>query len=160
MNTIETLRRTIADLQALLDQAILSSELDKSIQNLHAPGITAGFIFRFVALEFHFTRDEITSHTRAHRVVWARAVISYLIKHYVPDTSFEEIGRMLNRDHSAIMRAIRMVEDHITFDRLRAGQVAALKTKIETSLHHSGQSGQSGQSSPANAPCGPITYAT
>jgi chromosomal replication initiation ATPase DnaA len=144
MNTIETLRKTIASLQALLAQAILTSQ-QGTPQDIR-PNITAEFIFIFVAREMGVSQADILSRSRLHRIFWARSVITYLINYYSPDTSLSEIGRMIDRDHGTVIHAISVVETQIAIDKRRAAQVAALKTKIETALHHPGQSGQSSPS--------------
>lgn len=43
----------------------------------------------------------------------ARHVVAWAVRHWVPKPSFPEIGKMLNRDHTTIMHAVRRIDEAI-----------------------------------------------
>ena len=61
-----------------------------------------------VSAELGVTVGDILSRTRLRHVAHARAVVAWVLRQH--ELSFPAIGRLLGRDHTSIMTAVRKIE--------------------------------------------------
>lgn len=59
-----------------------------------------------VASSFEVTPDELTGASHLPHIVRARFAVWHLVREFLPETSLQQLGRMMNRDHSTAHRGL------------------------------------------------------
>ena len=73
--------------------------------------INVAALLKEVCQEFRITHDRLISKQRSVRVVAARDIIIKCLRD--DGWSYPEIGRLLNRDHSTIVHALKRINKNI-----------------------------------------------
>jgi chromosomal replication initiation ATPase DnaA len=73
-------------------------------------------VMRIICQLCDITPDDIYSNTRVQNIVYARHLFSYLCRKELR-LSLQTIGRIINRDHSSIINAVRKAQDLIDYDK-------------------------------------------
>lgn len=68
-----------------------------------------------VGAHFEVTFDQMVERNRTNQVHTARA-FAMLVLHKNRQATFSEIGRLFDRDHSAVSHAIKTIEHQMTYD--------------------------------------------
>ena len=93
----------------------------------------AHLVLHAVCEEFGASVEEVMSKRRPDRVASARHAAYYLMRTYSGKT-FEEVGRVFGRDHSAVMRGCQSVCERCKTDKLFAAKVAASDARVAATL--------------------------
>jgi Bacterial dnaA protein helix-turn-helix len=82
-----------------------------------------------VAAYFHVSEKKLRSPDRHTTIVRARQAACYLARRHCKETQ-EEIGRELNRDHTTVMHACRVIEAEMLADPELFDQMNHLDAKL------------------------------
>lgn len=136
MSAIDELRAEVGRLRARLDR------LERRVDPAPAgPGPVAGQfepLIAAVAREFSTTRAELLGESRRARVVLPRFVLIALA-HRVLGYALARIGRLIGRDHTAVLHGLRSIEARADADPDFAARLAALAAEIRTQESRDGQ---------------------
>lgn len=90
---------------------------------------TIAEIMALVAQAYGVTREELRGPSRQRRIVRPRQIGMYLCRRYT-DSSFNEIGRAFDRDHTSVMYAVETVERRIVEKPQLRYEIEALAARI------------------------------
>ncbi|MCR4842782.1 MAG: chromosomal replication initiator protein DnaA [Eubacterium sp.] len=102
---------------------VAKKELESLISPQENRNITPDFIIDTVCEHFHLTRAELLSKKRTNAIARPRMIAMYLCRH-MTDSSLENIGSVMGKDHSTIHHGIEKIEKELSTDQ-------QLKTDIE-----------------------------
>lgn len=92
--------------------------------------ITIPYIVDIVADYYKLTSTEIYSRNRAAKIAYARQIVMYLCKECM-DTTFSDIGKALQRDHSSVMHGYDRIKKDCTNDPEVANVIDSFMRKIK-----------------------------
>jgi chromosomal replication initiation ATPase DnaA len=96
-------------------------------------------VMRAVCQVFNMTPDAIQSQNRKQDIVFARHMFCYLCRKHL-QMSLVDIGRILMRDHSTIINAVRKANDLIEFDKITKQRYALTMDLLGRYLYEKGNS--------------------
>jgi len=110
--------------QLRLDAAIVASCEDRSLRDMRDMRKT----LELVAHIYHVTVKDILSKSRREHLVAARQLAAYAIRELSgePPISFPEIGRFINREHSTVMHAHKLISIRVASEPIFAREVGNL----------------------------------
>ena len=91
-----------------------------------------------VAARCGVTIMECDSSTRNYRVMFARHLLAYVLRHNAGLT-LREIGLLMNRTTGSIHNSLRSLESYVQTDPARAGQVASVVGLFQSAIGGSGR---------------------
>lgn len=91
--------------------------------------ITSGMIFAAIKEVTGLEPDELRGRVRLRTTVNARYIYAYFARTLL-GTSLEEIGNMVNRDHTTIMHALKCFKDFYDTDLAFKNLASRVRTKI------------------------------
>ena len=92
--------------------------------------LSAEMICELVSVQFKVTVKEMQSRSRKRAVSFPRQVAMYLARKYTDD-SLADIGKVLHRDHSTVLHAIKVVSDRALKDGSVSAQLDLLSNKVK-----------------------------
>jgi len=96
-------------------------------------------VMRAVCQTFNLTPDEIQSQNRKQELIFARHMFCYLCRKHL-QMSLVDIGKILMRDHSTIINAVRKASDLIEFDKITKQRYALTMDLLGSYLYEKGDS--------------------
>lgn len=127
-NEIESIRRAV---EAANDEDELPDDDGRPIPPVHPDTV-----IDVCARAFGCSPLDIKSPARAQPVADARACVSFFLVRHI-GMKLQEVGRILNRHHSAIIHGVRKVEELILRDRMFAARFAIARHELKTILSSS-----------------------
>ncbi len=102
----------------ILDKTGISVKLQATvIQELYNDSRTTPFdIINIVAEQMYISSNSIMGQNRTRIVVDSRFIVILLIKEVYPDYTLKDIGRILKRDHTTILYAMKTAKDLLEFN--------------------------------------------
>ena len=111
---------TLANAQEALKDIINSDKPKK---------ITPDIIIDKTAEYYNISRDDITSKKKDGRIAKARQVVMYLSRN-LTDYTLQDIGNIINRDHSTVMHGVTNIENLINTNEEMKHQVEVITNNI------------------------------
>ncbi len=111
---------TLANAQEALKDIINSDKPKK---------ITPDIIIDKTAEYYNISRDDITSKKKDGRIAKARQVVMYLSRN-LTDYTLQDIGNIINRDHSTVMHGVTNIENLINTNEEMKHQVEIITNNI------------------------------
>ena len=97
--------------------------------------VIAGIVFREVKAEYGVTAAQIKSKTRMSHIREARQVFTQLMREHSSMT-LEDIGMMVNRDHSTISTTTKVVQDQIDTNAGYRKRYSRIKSNIKSQIEN------------------------
>lgn len=91
-------------------------------------------IQRLVAEQYGFTIKELWSSRKTDGRAKARMITCYICMESVPDLSYNQLGKILGRDHTTVMYAHKTIKRQIGEDMNIADMVANLIAELDESM--------------------------
>lgn len=118
-------------MQQPVSSAMASDILSRYFEHPQENLITPDAVLRAVAERYGVDVDNLKSLSRQARVVLARQVAMYLIRH-LTDTSLPAIGKAFGgKDHSTVLHAIKKIGKLVLEDAQLADDIAALMRELK-----------------------------
>ncbi len=118
-------------MQQPVSSAMASDILSRYFEHPQENLITPDVVLRAVAERFGVDVENLKSLSRQARVVMARQVAMYLMRH-LTDTSLPAIGKALGgKDHSTVLHAVKKIGKLVLEDAQVADDVAALMRELK-----------------------------
>lgn len=92
--------------------------------------LSAEMICELVSVQFNVSVREMQSRSRKRSVSFPRQVAMYLSRKYTDD-SLSDIGKVLHRDHSTVLHAIKVVSSRAMKDGSVSAQLDLLSNKVK-----------------------------
>lgn len=86
-------------------------------------------IVAVVAQHYNVKLEEIKGHSRVNKISFCRQVIIFFLRRYT-QMSLKEVGRMLNKDHTTAVYAVRRISDLMETDEIFRREVQGLEVLI------------------------------
>ena len=80
---------------------------------------------------YHVSHSDLVSKNRSRSIAHPRQVAIYLARELV-NTTYKDIGRAFNRDHSTIMHSFDLIEKGLNEDRNLREEIEAIREKLRT----------------------------
>lgn len=80
---------------------------------------------------YHVSHSDLVSKKRSRPIAHPRQVAIYLARELI-NTTYAEIGRAFNRDHSTIMHSFDLIEKGLNEDRNLREEIEAIREKLRT----------------------------
>jgi len=118
-------------MQQPVSSAMASDILSRYFEHPQENLITPDAVLRAVAERYGVDVENLRSLSRQARVVLARQVAMYLLRH-LTDTSLPAIGKALGgKDHSTVLHAVKKIGKLVLEDAQLADDVAALMRELK-----------------------------
>lgn len=92
--------------------------------------LSAELICELVSCQFNVSMDALRSKSRKRAITFPRQVAMYLARKYTDD-SLADIGKVLHRDHSTVLHAIKVVSNKAVRDTSISAQLDLLSNKVK-----------------------------
>jgi len=117
----------------LLGNDISQDIVERAIKDMfhEHPGLnpTPEIIVREVAKYFQVEEPTIVGKNKSKEVALPRQISMYLIRELI-QSSFPEIGRYFNRDHSTVMHSVNKIEDEIRVNEELRNEIKDIRKNI------------------------------
>ena len=80
---------------------------------------------------YHVSHSDLVSKKRSRPIAHPRQVAIYLARDLI-NTTYAEIGKAFNRDHSTIMHSFDLIEKGLNEDRNLREEIEAIREKLRT----------------------------
>src|SRR5713226_6414871 len=90
-------------------------------------------ILTAVRIQFRIAISDLTRRDRSWHLVWARQLAAFLLRRDAKLT-LDEIGAILDRDHSAIWNTLRSCENRLATSAKDRADLATLESKLDRPL--------------------------
>lgn len=104
-------------------------ELAQTILGKTSKPVTLDRIIQVVAEQYRVTPDDLVSPKRNKEYTQPRHIACYLIRD-MTGSSFQQIGKAFDRDHTSVMHGIKKVQREIDADNKFAAELVLLKNRI------------------------------
>lgn len=104
-------------------------EMEKLLQDIIRPKkaqLSPEKILSIVCDYYNLSMDEIRSSKKKKEILLARQISIYLCRTLIPDLSFKQLGKIMNKDHTSILYSINKVQT-----KLNTKDGAGLKNTID-----------------------------
>ena len=117
------------EINSALALSILKDNIEEKKQDNTKQNITNEKIIEVVAKYFKVKENDIISKIKTANVCLARNIVMFLIRD-INSSNYQEIGKLLNRNHSTIISGIKNIEYMLQNDIKLPSIIAELKSQL------------------------------